>query len=111
MGLAFATGKYAFGICDRCGFRTKYSELKTQIINEYPTGLRVCPDCLDPDHPQLQLGKYPVYDAQALENARPDIATGATNDPQLVDYPVFNTNITPGSASLTSSGSAPTIRL
>lgn len=111
MGVAYASGKHAFGICDRCGFRTKYSELKVQIINDYPTGLRVCPDCLDPDHPQLQLGKYPIYDPQALENPRPDTDTGATNVPQLVNYPVFNTNITPSTASLAYTGNTPTVRL
>ncbi len=32
----------------------------------------VCRECYDEDHPQLQLGKIPVYDPQALRNARPD---------------------------------------
>jgi len=32
----------------------------------------VCPTCWDPDHPQLQLGMYPVEDPQALRNPRPD---------------------------------------
>ena len=32
----------------------------------------MCPECWDPDHPQLQLGMYPVDDPQALRNPRPD---------------------------------------
>ena len=111
MSVAFATGKYALGICDRCGFTVKYSALKVQIINERESGLRVCPDCLDPDHPQWQVGKYPIYDPQALENPRPDVSTGATNVPQLVSYPVFNTNITPNTGSLGVTGGTPTVRL
>lgn len=32
----------------------------------------VCPECWEPDHPQLQLGMYPVDDPQALRNPRRD---------------------------------------
>jgi hypothetical protein len=42
-------------------------EFKTKNIN-----LLVCPTCWEPDQPQLQLGMYPVYDPQALQNPRPD---------------------------------------
>jgi len=34
--------------------------------------LLVCNRCWDPDHPQLQLGMYPVDDPQGLRNPRPD---------------------------------------
>ena len=34
---------------------------------------RSCPACWDPDHPQLQLGMYPVSDPQGVRNPRPDI--------------------------------------
>jgi hypothetical protein len=37
------------------------------------TGLKVCPACHDPDHPQLQLGMYPVNDPQALRDPRVDV--------------------------------------
>lgn len=116
MSVQYATGKYAFGICDRCGFRTRFHDLKTQIINERESGLRVCPSCLDEDHPQLQLGKYPIYDPQALLNARPDTSTGATNVPQLVSFtsdgcPIFNTNITPSVVNVMNTGNSPTIQL
>ena len=32
----------------------------------------VCPECWDPDQPQLQLGMYPVDDPQGVRNPRPD---------------------------------------
>jgi len=36
------------------------------------TGLLVCQECWDPDHPQNHLGREPVNDPQALRNPRPD---------------------------------------
>ena len=68
----FAYGKRAFGFCDRCAQRYPLQTLKKQIYNQIPINLLVCPDCLDVDHPQLQLGKYPVIDPIALRNPRPD---------------------------------------
>lgn len=68
----FAVGKRAFGFCDRCAQRYPLQVLKKQIYNQRPIDLRVCPDCLDVDQPQLQLGKYPVLDPIALRNPRPD---------------------------------------
>jgi len=32
----------------------------------------VCPECWDPDQPQLQLGMFPVDDPQAVRNPRHD---------------------------------------
>ncbi len=68
----FASGKYAISQCDRCNFRYPLKVLKTEIIKTKPYQIRVCPQCWDPDHPQLQLGMYPVEDPQALRNPRPD---------------------------------------
>ena len=68
----FASGKWAISQCDRCGFRFKLKELKTEIIKTKKYDLRVCPACWDPDQPQLQLGMYPVEDPQAVRNPRPD---------------------------------------
>lgn len=72
MANRFSSGKNAIAQCDRCGFRYKLSELKTEIIKTKKYELRVCPSCWDPDHPQLQLGMYPVEDPQAVRNPRPD---------------------------------------
>lgn len=72
MGNRFAAGKHAISECDRCGQRFKLKVLKTEIIKTKKYDLLVCPACWDPDHPQLQLGMWPVDDPQALRNPRPD---------------------------------------
>ena len=72
MGNRFASGKRAIAECDRCGQRFQLKVLKTEIIKTKKYDLLVCPECWDPDHPQLQLGMWPVDDPQALRNPRPD---------------------------------------
>ena len=74
MGNRFASGKNAISECDRCGQRFKLKVLRTEIIKTKNYNLLVCPPCWDPDHPQLQLGMYPVDDPQALRNPRPDLS-------------------------------------
>jgi hypothetical protein len=70
----FASGKYAIAECDRCAQRYKLKELRTQVVKTKPYKIKVCPSCWDPDHPQLQLGMYPVNDPQAVRQPRPDIS-------------------------------------
>ena len=72
MGNRFSSGKFAISQCDRCNFRFKLKELRTEIIKTKPFHIRVCKACWDPDHPQLQLGMYPVEDPQAVRDPRPD---------------------------------------
>lgn len=72
MSYPFASGKWAIAICDRCGQQFKLKTLKTEIIKTKQYNLLVCDECWDPDHPQLQLGMYPVNDPQALRNPRRD---------------------------------------
>ena len=74
MGNRFASGKFAIAQCDRCDQRFKLSVLKTEIIKTKNYNLLVCPECWDPDQPQLQLGMFPVDDPQALRNPRPDLS-------------------------------------
>ncbi len=73
MSYPFASGKWAIAMCDRCGQQFKLKTLKTEIIKTKQYNLLVCDACWDPDHPQLQLGMYPVNDPQALRNPRRDI--------------------------------------
>ena len=80
MSNKFATGKYALGICDVCGFQYKLLSLKEVINNEQPTGMLACKTCWDPDHPQNMQGKYPVFDPEALRNPRPDTGLEASRD-------------------------------
>lgn len=72
MGNRFASGKKAIAMCDRCGQRFKLKTLKEEVIKTKRYNLLVCEECWDPDHPQLQLGMYPVDDPQALRNPRTD---------------------------------------
>jgi hypothetical protein len=72
--MIYASGKYALGICDRCGFQFKLNDLKVQFVAQKATNLMVCDGCLDVDHPQLMLGRVRVIDPQALKNPRPDMS-------------------------------------
>ena len=74
MGNRFASGKNAISECDRCGFRFKLKQLKRLIIKTKNVNILVCPECWEPDQPQLQLGMYPIDDPQALRNPRPDLS-------------------------------------
>jgi hypothetical protein len=82
----YASGRHAISECDRCGQRFKLKILKTEIVKTKEYNLLVCPACWDPDHPQLQLGMYPVDDPQALRNPRPDrsyVISGLLADGEL----------------------------
>lgn len=59
-------------MCDICGFQFKLKELKTQVVKTKPVNDKVCPECWSPDHPQLQLGMYPVDDPQGVRQPRKD---------------------------------------
>jgi hypothetical protein len=72
MGNRFASGRIAIAMCDRCGEQFRLKQLKTEIIKTKKYQILVCPECWDPDQPQLQLGMYPVDDPQALRNPRRD---------------------------------------
>jgi len=68
----FSSGKHAIAECDRCGQRYKLKQLKKLTIKTKQVNIMVCPECWEPDHPQLRLGMYPVNDPQAVRNPRPD---------------------------------------
>jgi hypothetical protein len=68
----FSSGKYAIAECDRCGQRYKLKELKKLTIKVKQVNIKVCPECWEPDQPQLSLGLYPVNDPQAVREPRPD---------------------------------------
>tara|TARA_R100000544_G_C2205331_1_gene48938 strand:- start:277 stop:612 length:336 start_codon:yes stop_codon:yes gene_type:complete len=63
--MAYASGKHSLAICDRCGFRYKYTALKKEW-----TGFFVCSECYEPKAPQLKPVPH-VADAEALRNPRP----------------------------------------
>lgn len=66
--MAYASGKDAWGISDRSGFRYRLREMKREW-----TGALVGPDEYEPKHPQLYPPKV-APDPQALRNPRPDQA-------------------------------------
>ena len=91
MGNRFSSGKNAIAECDRCGFRFKLKDLRREVVKTKNYELLVCKPCWDPDHPQLQLGMYPVDDPQGVRNPRPDrsyVSSGTTG------LQILNTNST-----------------
>lgn len=74
MGNRFSSGKFSISECDRCGQRYKLKQLKPLVIKTKQINILVCPECWEPDHPQLQLGMYPVDDPQAVRNPRRDLS-------------------------------------
>lgn len=86
MGNRFASGKNSIAECDRCGQRFKLTALKKEVKKLAVYNILVCPQCWDPDQPQLQLGMYPVDDPQAVREPRPDqtyYQSGVTSDGSL----------------------------
>ena len=74
--MAYAVGVYSKAICDRCGFRYDYLELR-----EEQNGLKVCPECYETKHPQLEPVSKP-NDPQPLFQPRVD--SPEDNNPFLV---------------------------
>jgi|TARA_R110000824_G_scaffold384857_1_gene578977 hypothetical protein len=64
--MSYAAGKYALGLCDRCGFQYKLNELKEEWNK-----LKTCPECFEPKAPQLESPPV-VRDPEALYNPRPN---------------------------------------
>lgn len=78
--MAFASGKHALAICDRCGFRAKYTEMREEWNHA-----RVCPECYESKHPQLESPKVRA-DAEALRDARPDVTETPVSSADLQSY-------------------------
>ena len=74
--MTYSAGKYAFGYCDKTGFRYPLKDLVWEYVDGQRTGMRVGRDVVDPDHPQNFLGRIKINDPQALMNPRPDYAPG-----------------------------------
>ena len=65
--MAYGSGRYAYFICDTCGFRYPYKEAKGNWEN-----FRVCNECYEPKHPQLDPPRI-GSDAEQLWRPRPDV--------------------------------------
>ena len=64
--MAYATGKFARALCDRCGFEYKLNELKEEW-----NGAKTCPSCYENKHPQLEPTRAKA-DPEALYKPRPN---------------------------------------
>lgn len=64
--MAYASGKFSYGLCDYCGQRYPY-----RILQKNWRGFKVCPEDYEPKEPQLEPLKY-RGDAIALLEPRPD---------------------------------------
>lgn len=71
-GPKYARGRFSIAECDRCGQRFMLKDLRKLTIKTKQVSIKVCQECWEPDHPQLLLGMYPVYDPQAVREPRPD---------------------------------------
>ena len=80
--MAYAAGKYAYGLCDYCGQRYLLSDLKKNW-----KGFMVCHKDYEPKEPQL----FPVRnaaDAVAVRDPRPD-----RREPLLVQVGLVNDSL------------------
>jgi hypothetical protein len=68
----YASGKFAIALCDQCGQRFKLNELRKEW-----TGFKVCTECYEPKHPQLE-PKRTINEPQALLQPRPEARMGVT---------------------------------
>lgn len=86
--MAYAVGKFAKALCDRCGFEYKLHELRQEWNN-----LKTCPSCFEPKAPQID-PRPVVVDPEALYNPRPN------NDKEVGDgfVVVTYTDITKGNS-------------
>ena len=80
MSERFASGQNALAECDVCGFQYRLRQLKPLVIKAVVTGIKACPECWNPDQPQLKLGEFPVSDPQAIRDPRPDRSLGPSGD-------------------------------
>lgn len=77
--MGFASGKFAIGLCDICGFEYKLNSLKSIINNGTKTSLLACRSCWTPDHPQNFVNRVRVTDYTSLRTSRPDNHPDITN--------------------------------
>jgi hypothetical protein len=62
----YTSGKFGLALCDQCGQQFKLNQLKKEW-----TGFKVCDECYEPKHPQLE-PKRTLNEPQALLEPRPE---------------------------------------
>mgnify|MGYP001392752703 CR=1 FL=1 len=86
--MAYASGKFAYGLCDRCGFKYKYKDLKKEW-----NGAKTCRSCYEEKHPQLETTRN-IIDPEALYEARPDTDLEVGNGRVFTNKDVVGSTIT-----------------
>lgn len=76
------------GLCDRCGLRYPLRDLKFEFLLGRSTGMRVCPKCLDPSHPQLDTRNVRTDDKQSVKDSRSDKSELAASRAMFAFNPV-----------------------
>ena len=92
--MAYATGKHSLAICDRCGFRYKYTQLRKEW-----TGFFVCSECYEPKEPQLDPVPH-TADPEALRNPRPQVPSSLVAGEGVVRTIDVNSMMTTTGASI-----------
>ena len=93
--MAYAKGKYAFGICDRTGFRYPIADLVYEFTNGKRNGVRVGRYVVDPDHPQNFVGQIKSDDPQSIIDARPDQTEPLELSVGVAQFDDFDLKISP----------------
>lgn len=104
--MAYASGKFAYALCDRCGFRYKYKDLRKEW-----NGAKTCRSCYEEKHPQLETTRN-IIDPEALYEARPntdrEVGNGrvsTNNDLVGRTFVGFKTNVSLGTLTVTENDS------
>ena len=90
--MSYAKGKYAFGFCDKTGFRYPLRDLVPEFNNGVRTGFLVGRDVADPDQPQNFLGRVKIFDPQSRNNRDKSVITNRIN--QNNNYSIRKSTIT-----------------
>ena len=80
----FASGKDAYGISDRSGFRYRLRDMRKEW-----NGFLVGKDEWEAKHPQLEITRHPP-DAEALRDPRPDSRVGSRSGAYFGFERIFN---------------------
>lgn len=113
--MAYASGKYSYGLCDYCGQKYPYN-----VLRKNWRGFKVCPDDYEPKEPQLDPLRF-VADAIALNQPRPDrvepmqVYAGAPGDTAFQSIGSANNTLDmrpyPPDVDLVAQGSVGTVRV
>jgi len=86
---AYLSGQ-PYGICDRCGFRKRLGDLRTEWSNS-----KVCDDCYDPEPVHLHTPVIDPGEGRPIPGARPEIVNTVPDADLDFGYRDGVTNIYP----------------